>query len=115
METREVEIISAILILPAFLGGLFFSLNFAMATALGGLLMTINFFLLNRGIKRALLDQKRKTKFFIQYAARFVFLVLVIYLVIYFKKINIAGFVVGLSIIFWGIVVSSLKNRPRNT
>ena len=121
MEIKEIETISTILLLPLFLCGLIFSsLSFAIATFLGGALMIANFTLLNRGMRGVLLGKQKKKKFFIQYALRFALLVTAIYLVLYWDRINIAGFIVGLSVVFLGIVVSAARNNflttkaPRN-
>ena len=121
MEIKEIETISTILLLPLFLCGLIFSsLSFALATVLGGVLMIANFMLLNRGMRGILLGKQKKKKFFIQYALRFTLLVTAIYLVLYWDRINIAGFIVGLSVVFLGTIVSATRNNflatkaPRN-
>lgn len=121
MEIKEIETISTILLLPLFLCGLIFSsLSFAIATLLGGALMIANFMLLNRGMRSVLLGKQKKKKFFIQYALRFALLVTAIYLALYWDRINIAGFIVGLSVVFLGVVVSAARNSflttkaPRN-
>ena len=112
-ETREIEIISTILLLPVFLFGLTLSFNFAVGTLLGGILATANFFLLNRGIRGVFNEQQKKTRFFFQYTLRFIILVSIIYLVLCWKNIDVAGFIVGLSTIFLGIVLSAIKNKLR--
>lgn len=121
MEIKEIETISTILLLPLFLCGLIFSsLSFALATVLGGVLMIANFMLLNRGMRGILLGKQKKEKFFIQYALRFTLLVTAIYLVLYWDRTNIAGFIVGLSVVFLGTIVSATRNNflatkaPRN-
>ena len=121
MEIKEIETISTILLLPLFLCGLIFSsLSFALATVLGGVLMIANFMLLNRGMRGVLLGKQKKEKFFIQYALRFTLLVTAIYLVLYWDRTNIAGFIVGLSVVFLGTIVSATRNNflatkaPRN-
>ena len=121
MEIKEIETISTILLLPLFLCGLIFSsLSFALATVLGGFLMIANFMLLNRGMRGILLGKQKKEKFFIQYALRFTLLVTAIYLVLYWDRTNIAGFIVGLSVVFLGTIVSATRNNflatkaPRN-
>jgi len=121
VEIKEIETISTILLLPLFLCGLIFSsLSFALATVLGGVLMIANFMLLNRGMRGILLGKQKKEKFFIQYALRFTLLVTAIYLVLYWDRTNIAGFIVGLSVVFLGTIVSATRNNflatkaPRN-
>ena len=121
MEIKEIETTSTILLLPLFLCGLIFSsLSFALAAVLGGVLMIANFMLLNRGMRGILLGKQKKKKFFIQHALRFTLLVTAIYLALYWDRINIAGFIVGLSVVFLGIVVSAARNNflttkaPRN-
>jgi hypothetical protein len=113
VETKEVEIVSALILLPMFLFGLVFSLSFAMGTVVGGALVTINFYLLNRGIKGMFLGRQKKIKFLLQYMVRFVLLALIVYLVIYLEKINVAGFIVGLSAVFLGIVICLIKNEHK--
>jgi hypothetical protein len=111
MNIEEIKTISTSLLLALFLLGLLFSFDFAVAIAIGGILVIANFFLLNRGIEALLLGKQKKIKNFLQYTLRFGLLVLIIYLVFYWKKINIPGFIVGLSVIFLGIVIDSIKNK----
>jgi hypothetical protein len=111
VEIKEIEIISAILLLPLFLFGLLFSLNFAFATTLGGLLTITNLFFLNRGMRGMLADKQKKIKFFLQYTLRFVLLISVVYLLLYRGRIDTAGFIVGLSVVFLGILIHSIKNN----
>ena len=111
METKEIETISTILLVPLFLCGLIFSSpSFAVATLLGGALMIANFTLLNRGMRSVLLGKQKKKRFFIQYTLRFTLLATAIYLALSWDKINIAGFVAGLSVVFLGIVVGAARN-----
>jgi hypothetical protein len=110
-ETKEIENISLILLLSLFLLGLILSIDFAVGILLGGTLATVNFFLLNRGIRGALAGQQKKARFFFLYAFRFIALVAIIYLVLFWKKINVAGLIVGLSSIFMGIVIHAVKNK----
>jgi len=111
MNIEEIKTISTSLLLALFLLGLLFSFDFAVAIAIGGILVIANFFLLNRGIEALLLGKQKKIKNFLQYTLRFGLLVLIIYLVFYWKKINIPGFIVGLSVIFLGIAIDSIKNK----
>ena len=120
MEIKEIEIISAVLLLPLFLFGLLFSPGFAFATTLGGLLMITNLFFLNRGMRGMLAEKQKKIKFFLQYTLRFVLLMSIIYLLLYREKVDVRGFVVGLSVVFWGILIYFIKNnflsaRPRQS
>lgn len=111
MEIKKIEATSTIILLPLFLVGLLFSLNFAISTTLGGLIMITNLFFLSRGIQGVFSGKQRKLAFFLQHTLRLVLLISIIYLFFCWKKIDIAGFVVGLSIVFWGILVCVIKEN----
>ena len=111
VKNKEIEVASLILLVPLVLLGLLLSFSFAAGTALGGGLMILNFFFLNRGIQGLFQGKQKKWRFFLEYAARLIVLMAVIYLVIYWNKVNLGGFVVGLSVVFLGITANSLRNR----
>ncbi|MGB9680766.1 MAG: hypothetical protein ACPLYC_01010, partial [Minisyncoccia bacterium] len=112
MTIKDLEVISGLLLIPLFLVGLLFSIQFALATTIGGLLIITNLFFIDKGIERFLFcKKKKKIFFFIQHIFRFLVLLSIIYFFIFFKILNTTGFIVGLTIIFWGLLVYIIKNH----
>lgn len=108
-EIEKIEIFSIIFLLLLFLIGLIISIKFAIGTTIGGILVILNFHLIKKGIKKIFENKKRKNIYILQHFLRFVLILFIIYILFYINKIDITGFIIGISSIFWGIFIFYLK------
>ena len=80
-----------------------------MGIFLGALIMVADFYWLTRLVHQAFLSEKKTPKiFFVKFGLKFIFLLAIVSLVIYFTPMNPIAFLVGLSVSVFGIVTEGI-------
>jgi len=99
-----------LLILTSLLGALVFSPAFFRGVAFGGLIVTINFHLLSRTLKKALTPPHLAShhKILAKYYVRFTISGIIIFLLIANRIVDPLGLFVGLSIVVASIMLATL-------
>lgn len=99
-----------LLVLISLLGLLAASPAFARGVIFGGLIVTINFHLLARTLKRALRPQRLTSPnhILIKYYIRFIISGLIIFLLIHQQLVNPIGLFVGLSVVVASITLATM-------
>ena len=97
-------------ILFLILGGIIFrSWTVVLGVFLGALIMVVDFFWLTRLVRQAFLMKGKPTGgFFLKFGLKFIFLLAIVALVIYFTPMNPIAFLVGLSVSVFGIVTDGI-------
>lgn len=99
-----------LLILASLIGALVFSPAFFRGVAFGGLIVTINFLLLSRTLKKALTPPHLAShhKILAKYYVRFTISGIIIFLLIANRIVDPLGLFVGLSIVVASIMLATL-------
>ncbi len=98
------------LVLSSLAGLLFVSPKFALGIFLGGLIVTVNFHLLARTLKKALTPPHLASPNVVitKYYIRFIVSAVLIFLIIVSKIVNPLGLIAGLSIVVFSIMLATL-------
>ena len=110
-RVRRIQLLGIIYgILFCVLGGIIFkSRSVILGLFLGALIMVADFFWLTRLVYQAFLSgQKISKMFFLKFGLKFIFLLAIVSLVIYFTPVNPIAFLVGLSVSVLGIVTDGI-------
>ncbi len=90
-------------------GVVFRSFPVVLGIFLGALIMVADFFWLTRLVRQAFLSGTRPSKgFFLKFGLKFVFLLAIVALVIFFTPVNPVAFLVGLSVSVLGILTDGI-------
>lgn len=98
------------LVLSSLAGLLLVSPKFALGIFLGGLIVTVNFHLLARTLKKALTPPHLASPNVVitKYYIRFIVSAVLIFLIIVSKIVNPLGLIAGLSIVVFSIMLATL-------
>ncbi len=109
---RFIGISNWVILLIAGLTGLFFtSPSFARGIIFGGLIVTINFYLLERTLKKAFSPSNVPSigKILVKYYIRFILSGFIIFLLIIWKIVMPIGLFIGLSVVVASIFLATLR------
>ncbi len=110
-RVRRIQLISiGYGLLFLILGGIIFkSWPVLLGIFLGAFIMVVDFFWLTRLVYQAFLFGEKTPKlFFVKFGLKFIFLLAIVALVIYFTPMNPIAFLVGLSVSVFGIVTDGI-------
>ena len=105
-----------LLLAASAVGGMIAKFNFAVGILAGGLIVTINFHLMYRTLKKTLIPPPHlsSTKsIFARYYIRFVFSIIAIYILVSKNYVDPGGLLIGLSVVVVSIMIASLLELKR--
>lgn len=99
-----------LLVLSSLAGLLFVSPKFALGVFFGGLIVTVNFHLLGRTLKKALIPPHLVSPNVViaKYYVRFMISGVLIFLILVSQLVNPLGLIVGLSVVVFSIMLATL-------
>ena len=97
-----------ILLILTLAAGVLSSVHIAFSLMIGGIIANLSFIFLKKDLARLLTGPlyAAKARFFIKYYARLSLVVLVLFLLVYYRQVNVIALLIGLSTVLLSIIMT---------
>ncbi|MFH2129825.1 MAG: ATP synthase subunit I [bacterium] len=110
--------LTLLLIFAGLIGGgyAFKGVDFAKGTLVGCIVVAINFFISQRLLGQLILEKKLQVRLLLSYLFKLTLSIVILFLAVTRLKVDLIGLMLGLSSIFFSVVLSTLfKGTPEKT